>query len=84
MRTISITKSGKTTIIEIKNPNSDKNEIYGLNSPTNVNILGDVLVVLIDKDKWLHIQYDELEDKLSSTDIRDYLVKASVLFLFNQ
>lgn len=84
MRTIALTKSGKTTIIEIKNVGQTKNEIYGINAPTNVNIQGDVLTFLIDKDKWLHIQYSEIENKLASTDIRDYLVKASAIFLFNQ
>lgn len=84
MRTIKLTKSGKTTIIEVKNTNSTNNEIIGINRPTNVYIENNILHVPLERDKILFITFAEIEDKLSATDIEDYLVKASAIFLFNQ
>ena len=84
MRTVALSTSGKTTIIEVKNQNGTNNEIIAINKLTNVYIENNVLRIPLEADKHLFITFDEIENKLSATDIKDYLVKASVLFLFNQ
>ena len=84
MRTVAFSKSGKTTIIEVKNPNSTNNEIIAINKLTNVYIENNVLRIPLESDKGLFVTFAEIENKLSSTDIKDFLVKASVLFYFKQ
>lgn len=84
MRTVAFSKSGKTTIIEVKNLNSTNNEVIAINKLTNVYIENNVLRIPLESDKGLFVTFDEIENKLSATDIKDFLVKASVLFYFNQ
>ena len=84
MRTVAFSKSGKTTIIEVKNPNSTNNEIIAINKLTNVYIENNVLRIPLESDKGLFVTFAEIENKPSATDIKDFLVKASVLFYFNQ
>lgn len=84
MRTIAIGKSGKTTTIEVKNNNGSENEFFAINKLTNIYTVGNTMVVPVAQDKQLYINYAEIENKLSAVDIKDYLIKASVLFHFNQ
>ena len=77
MRTVAFSKS-------VKNPNSTNNEIIAINKLTNVYIENNVLRIPLESDKGLFVTFAEIENKLSSTDIKDFLVKASVLFYFNQ
>lgn len=84
MRVIKIEKVGKSTIIEIINPNQQEPEVHVINKLTNVTLRNNVIQVRTENDFQLMIQYSEIFDKLSSTDIKDYLHKAAAIFLFNQ
>ena len=84
MRTVAFSKSGKTTIIGVVYHKSTNNEIIAINKITNVYIENNVLRIPLESDKGLFVTFAEIENKLSATDIKDFLVKASVLFYFNQ
>lgn len=83
-RVIKIEKVGKTTIVEIINDGQQSPEVFALNKLTNVTLRNNVLQIPTQEQIVLHVQYGEIFDKLSSTDLKDYLHKASALFLFNQ
>jgi len=82
-RVIKINKVGKATIIEVVDNTLAVPEVYMVNKLTNVVLRNNALDVKIDEVR-LFIQYDEIENKLTSTDLKDYLNKAAALFLFNQ
>lgn len=82
MKVVKINKVGKSTVVEIVDGESAE-RVYVINKLTNLVLLGNVIQLYIEDFK-LFIRYDELENKLGSTDIKDYLNKASAIFLFNQ
>jgi len=82
-RVIKINKVGKATIIEVVDNALAVPEVYMVNKLTNVILRDNVLDVKIE-EVHLFIKYDEIENKLASTDLKDYLNKAAALFLFNQ
>lgn len=84
MRVIKIQKVGKSTVIEVINENQQEPQVHVINKLTNLTLRNNVIEVRTESDFQLMIQYDELFDKLASTDIKDYLHKAAALFLFNQ
>jgi hypothetical protein len=81
-RVIKIQKVGKSTIVEIIN-NALHSEVHVFNKLTNLSLRNGCISINSDEVRVL-IQYDELFDKLASTDIKDYLHKAAAIFLFNQ
>ena len=81
-RIIKIEKVGKSTIIEIINE-AKSSEVHVINKITNLSLRNNTISINTDEVR-VFIQYDELFDKLASTDIKDYLKKAAALFLFNQ
>jgi len=81
-RVIKISKVSKSTIVEIID--GDKTtEIVVFNKLTDLLLRNEVIEVRTETNR-LCIQYDEIFDKLSSTDIKDYLTKAAEAMLFNQ
>jgi hypothetical protein len=83
-RSIKIEKIGKSTIIEVVNEGQQTPEVHVINKLTNLTLRNDVIEIKTDNDFILFIQYDEIFNKLASTDIKDYLHKAAAIFLFNQ
>jgi hypothetical protein len=81
-RVVKIQKVGKSTIIEIINDNVTS-EVFVINKLTNVSLRNGCINVCAPEIK-VFIQYNEIFDKLASTDIKDYLHKAAAIFLFNQ
>ena len=81
-RVIKIEKVGKSTIVEIINE-AKSSEVHVINKLTNLSLRNNTISINTDEVR-VFIQYDELFDKLASTDIKDYLKKAAALFLFNQ
>lgn len=81
-RVVKIQKVGKSTIVEIIN-DTITSEVYVINKLTNVSLRNNCINVCSPEIK-IFIQYDEIFDKLASTDIKDYLHKAAAIFLFNQ
>ena len=80
-RVVKIQKVGKSTIVEITEGTSL--EIHVFNKLTDISLRNEVIKICTSEIR-LNIQYNEIFDKLASSDIKDYLHKAAAIFLFNQ
>jgi hypothetical protein len=82
-RIVRITKVGKSTIVDVlPNGGTTINQSFVFNKSVNLFLEGNVLNVCTNDTLRLQIAYADIENKLSSTDIRDYLTKAATAFLF--
>lgn len=79
-RVVRIRKFGKSTHVNIVEQSSDK--IYVCNKPTDISTVDNVMIVSIHGFS-LFIQFEEIEDKLSATNINEYLEAASTALLFS-
>lgn len=81
-RVINIAKVGKSTIVEIADGEATP-EVFVFNKLTDLILRNDVIEVKTQTIR-LFMKYDEISNKLASTDAKDYLNKAAAIFLFNQ
>jgi uncharacterized protein YkvS len=83
-RTVKITKVGKTTIVEITEGPVTSVETLVYNKLTDLTVRNNVIGVESNEHRVLNFKWEEIVDKLASVDAKDYVYKASALFLFNQ
>lgn len=81
MRVVKIEKIGKSTYIEVSE--GESKDVAVINKLTNLRVVNNILSIEACDMRW-NIKYEEIEDKLTSLDIIDYVKKASEIFLFNQ
>lgn len=82
-RIVRITKVAKSTIVDVlENGGTEITESFVFNKSVNLWIRNNVLNVCTHENIRLQILYSEIESKLGSTDLRDYLTKAATAFLF--
>mgnify|MGYP001602931605 CR=1 FL=1 len=82
-RLITITKVGKSTIVDVQENSLAAVETFVFNKDTNLTLGGNVVTIETTENRRLNFQYEVIVNKLSSTDLRSYLTKASEAFLFN-
>lgn len=81
-RTVTIAKVGKSTIVDVQENASAPIETFVFNKDTNLTLQNNVIKVESCENK-IEFLFSEIVDKLTATNARGYLTKASEAFLFN-
>jgi hypothetical protein len=83
MRKIAITKTGNSTIVNVKENGVDINETFVYNKPTNLILRDNVVRVESQEHPILHFTFEELEDKLTTSNIISWITAASANYFFS-
>lgn len=83
MRKVLITKTGGSTIVDIKEDGTNITETLVYNDKTNLSLRNGVVRVGSDFNNTLQFRFEEIENKLSAANIRAYLSAAATANLFS-